>query len=271
MKEVKTRETLAVEGYLGRREIHDQWEGDYRTPENEAFYEEAFDRLVLQVRAAEGATWLDAGCGPAYHTARLARRGFRVEAVDFSDSILEDAKTNLERWELSARVNLRCADLLDLPYEDAAFHCVLSWGVLMHVPQVGDAVRELARVTAPGGGIVVSEGNMRSLQSIAMRTAKRVVRRSSGQTRTAAGMESWSENEHGKLLTRQADIGWLIDRFDEHGCSLEARVAGQFTETYTIAPRPMRKAIHAWNRFWFRNVRRGGPAFGNLLFLRRRG
>ena len=67
-------------------------------------------------------------------------------------------------------------------------------------------------------------------------------------------------------MTRQADIPWLIAEFERHGLRLSRRRAGQFTEIYTVLPwRWPRRIVHALNHAWFRFIRRGGPAFGNLL------
>ncbi len=59
---------------------------------------------------------------------------------------------------------------------------------------------------------------------------------------------------------------WLIAEFERNGLRFVRRRAGQFTEIYTILPwRWLRRIVHSFNHAWFRWVRRGGPAFGNLL------
>ena len=80
--------SLLVQNLLARPDMHCQWEGDYRTAANEDFYERAFDSIIDELAPPPGATFLDAGCGPCAHSARLARRGFNVQAVDFSESAL---------------------------------------------------------------------------------------------------------------------------------------------------------------------------------------
>src|SRR5258706_143370 len=73
-----------------------QGESDYRTADNEAFYERAFDEIARVLRPGPGARILDAGCGVGAHSARLARRGFDVQAIDFSANVLDQARANLE-------------------------------------------------------------------------------------------------------------------------------------------------------------------------------
>lgn len=80
--------SLLVQNLLARPEMHRQWEGDYRTTDNEDFYERAFDHIISVLEPPRDAIFLDAGCGPGAHSVRLARRGFKVHAVDFSQSAL---------------------------------------------------------------------------------------------------------------------------------------------------------------------------------------
>lgn len=258
-----------VASCLARPGVHRKWESDYRTADNEAFYERAFDEIARVLRPGPGARILDAGCGVGAHSARLARRGFDVHAIDFSANVLDQARANLEAQGLLGRVHLQRESLTELSFPDGSFPTILCWGVLMHVPRVDQAVIELARVLAPGGTLVISESNMRSLQSFAFRIAKRLLRREKAEiVRVPAGLEFWYERESGRLVTRETDLSWLIRRFHELGLTLRQRQAGQLTEVYTRIPTaPLKKIVHALNGLWFRRVRWAGPAFGNLLFF----
>src|SRR5262249_37648975 len=64
----------------------------------------------------------------------LARRGFRLEALDGS-FVHGDAES--------------------LPFEDAAFDLVYAHGVLHHTPDIEAAIAELHRVLRPGGKAIV--------------------------------------------------------------------------------------------------------------------
>ena len=55
------------------------------------------------------------------------------------------------------RLNVAAADALRLPFADACFDSTFCVAVLQHVPDLQAAVRELARVTRPGGRIVLVE------------------------------------------------------------------------------------------------------------------
>jgi len=256
---------------LSGAELHDEWSARYRTADNEAAFDAAFDRILGEFDPPAGATILDAGCGTASHTIRLARRGFRVQSIDFSEHALEQARANVSEAGVTDRVEMRQADLLALPFADGQFQYAVCWGVLMHVPDVAGAITELARVLGPGGKLAISENNMRSLQIVALRAVRRVRPGSRRDIRdTAAGIEKWRETDSGELVTRQTDIGWLIRSFEAEGLTLRSRSAGGFTDVYTRVGVPaLRRAVHRFNGFWLQRVRRPGPAVGNILVFER--
>ena len=98
---------------------------------------------------------LDAGCGTGNYARALARRGFRVVAVDRSPRLLAAARTG--RAPASARPTFRRADLLT--YRPALpFAAALCRGVLNDVlaGRARDAVcATLARALAPGGVLLL--------------------------------------------------------------------------------------------------------------------
>jgi len=260
-----------VKATLQDMEVHDGWTAGYRTAENDPFYTLAFDAVARAFGPPGPAPVLDAGCGSGTKTLQLARRGYRVMGVDLSQRILESARRNIDRTPFSASVTFRQADLLALAFPYGTFPGVLCWGVLMHVPQLEHAIAELARVTRPGGAIVVSEGNRHSLQAVSLRWLKRGLNRERAEIRDKrSGLELWEETSAGRLVTRQADVRWLVDEFGRHGARLMERRAGQFTEIFTLVPwKPVRGAIHAFNNLWFSWPRWPGLAFGNLLVFQK--
>lgn len=268
---METSGRQGVKATLQEMEVHDGWTSGYRTPENEPFYDLAFDYLADVYGPPSDDPVLDAGCGSSTKTVHLARRGFQIVAIDISETILEIARQAVTERGLHGLVKHEWQDLTALSFRDATFARVLCWGVLMHVPEVEKAIAELVRVTRPGGTIVVSEGNVRSLQAVGLRWLKSAVGRQRADVRrTPAGIELWEDTSTGMLVTRQTDMRWLIAAFERHGVKLAERRAGQFTEIFTLLPwRLLRLAVHEFNNFWFRWIRLPGPAFGNLLVFRK--
>ena len=251
--------------------VHSSWARHFRTSENDPFYNAAFDFIDDVFGRARGATVVDAGCGSATKTLQLLRRGYRVRGLDFSEAILQQAKAAVAAAGQSDHVTFETADLTALTLADASVDRMLCWGVMMHIPDVEKVVVELSRVLAPGGVLVVSEGNVQSVQAAGLRALKRLLGKERAElVRRPPGLEFWEQTDTGRLMTRQADVPWLIEAFEAQGLRLETRRAGQFSELFTLLPwKPARQLVHAVNALWFSAIRAGGPAFGNLLVLRR--
>ena len=181
------------------------------------------------------------------------------------------AREYVESRRQEDRITLSRESLLDLSFPSSSFAYVLCWGVLMHIPEVDRAVEELARVIKPGGSLVIRESNKSSFESTTMRNLKRLLGKEKADVKEApAGVEYWKDKDGAALVTRQADISWLIRSFEANGLMLYNRVAGQFSESYTrVSPEPLKKLVHKFNSFWFQQVKWPGPAFGNILFFRK--
>jgi ubiquinone/menaquinone biosynthesis C-methylase UbiE len=262
-----------VEKTLQHPDVHQEWVDSYRTAENGPFYECAFDYILRVLNVPTGARFLDVGCGTCSHSLRLAKRGCAVLAVDFSEEILRKAELYIQSMGGQTSIKLQRENILRLSFADETFDYVLCWGVLMHIPDVEQAISELDRVLKKGGTLIISEGNMDSAQSIILRSWRRLLGRARGRTtvkRTAAGLEHWTTSSAGTLLTRQADVRWLKQKFQAKGYTIVKHVAGQFTELYTKFSSPgLRNLVHLFNHFWFKYIKIPWLAFGNIFLLRK--
>jgi 2-polyprenyl-3-methyl-5-hydroxy-6-metoxy-1,4-benzoquinol methylase len=254
---------------LAQQHVHELWEGGFRSPRNELFYELAFDNILGKIEPPPASVFLEVGCGGGFHAMRLARRGYRVKAVDFSDAVLCTARENVRGAGLEHLIDVGREDLVDLSYPDHTFDHALCWGVLMHVPEVERAIEELGRVIAPGGYLIVHEGNVHSPEAIAIVAAKRMTRRP-GLRRTPAGVEHWKQTSAGPLLTRRASIPWLIEAFERQGLLLRHRLPTQLTELY-VKPRGnwMKNVMYSLNDYWYRRIGMSRLAVSNTLLLQR--
>ncbi len=97
---------------------------------------------------------LVAGCGAeGREVIDLAKRG-NYEVVGFDIALKPELHQQKgENWLL-----LR-ADVLDLPFEEAAFDAVLYYHVIEHVPNPARSLAELARVLRAGGGMFIGTPN----------------------------------------------------------------------------------------------------------------
>ena len=117
-----------------------------------------FDRLGAGARL-----WLlDLGCGAGRHSFEAIKRGYSVVSADLDDAVLKDVavwgSALLEEGEAPPEAAHSCvnASALELPFADASMDVVIASEVLEHIIDDEDALREIARVTKPGGSVVVT-------------------------------------------------------------------------------------------------------------------
>jgi ubiquinone/menaquinone biosynthesis C-methylase UbiE len=128
-------------------------------------YHRMLDDLELRICAplATGRRVLEAGCGTGLILGRLAQHADSAWGVDLSPGMVRLAKQR--------GLNVVLGSVTDLPFADESFDLVCSFKVLAHVPNIGRAIAELARVTKPGGQMVLEFYNPWSLRYLAKRIA----------------------------------------------------------------------------------------------------
>jgi ubiquinone/menaquinone biosynthesis C-methylase UbiE len=102
---------------------------------------------------------LDVGCGTGNLAVELARNSAlkSIEAFDFSPAYIAYARAR----GADSRVNFQTADACAIPFADATFDLTLSMLVLPFIPEPHRAVREMVRVTKPGGAVAACMWDLR--------------------------------------------------------------------------------------------------------------
>jgi len=104
-----------------------------------ARFDEARDRHVLEIGVGMGADHLE--------LAKSRPRG--LAGIDLTKRAIAFTEARLKYAGLQS--DLRVADAESLPFPDASFDLVYSWGVIHHSPDTPACFREVARVLKPGG------------------------------------------------------------------------------------------------------------------------
>ncbi len=110
------------------------------------------ERVARDVTGAEDVLELAAGTGIV--TTVLARSAGHVLATDYSPAMLDVLERKV-RSEGASNVSVAQADIGALDFEDGRFDAVVAANVLHLVPDLGLALRNMARVLRPGGVLVV--------------------------------------------------------------------------------------------------------------------
>src|SRR5919205_390806 len=99
-------------------------------------------------------TLLDLGTGTGRMLQLLGPRAARVVGLDASHAMLSVARANLEKAGLT-RVELRQGDIYAPPFPRNSFDLVIIHQVLHYLDDPARAIREAARLVAPGGRLLV--------------------------------------------------------------------------------------------------------------------
>lgn len=134
------------------------WSGIY---EGTSFHDHVIQQRMVRalglVDRVGGGTALDVGCGAGQFLVELAERGLDVAGVDLAEGMVEAASARLSTLGLDGDV--RVANVERLPFPDGRFDLVTALGLVEYLPDPTVALREFARVLAPGGHLVVTAPN----------------------------------------------------------------------------------------------------------------
>jgi SAM-dependent methyltransferase len=203
--------------------------------------------LEMHVRFLErfigaGDLVLDAGSGPGRFAIELARLGAEIVALDLSPGQLDLHREHLVAAGVEAHVRERVVgDILDLsPFADDSFDATVCYGgpISYVAERAGDAVAELARVTRPGGHLLVSVMSLAAAVSHYLPILLDLARRD--------GVAKQDEIVATGLLPDEPDYGHLrmkLFRWDEleqllepHGRVVARAAAGLLPDSVDLEP-----------------------------------
>ncbi len=185
------------------RAYYDEFAAAYenkRRPNEPAGYHALVDDLEIGIvrRYAEGRDVLECGCGTGLLLERIRSFARSSKGIDLSPGMLARARDR--------GLDVAEGSVTAMPFEDASFDVTCSFKVLAHVPDLGGALREMTRVTRPGGVILAELYNPLSLRGLAKRLAP-------------AGKISDSTDE--SAVYTRFDLPWILPRVLPPGVRVE--------------------------------------------------
>jgi ubiquinone/menaquinone biosynthesis C-methylase UbiE len=146
------------------RTYYDDFSGWYER-ERAVGYHALIDEIEVAAVSefAAGKRVLEAGCGTGLVLERLGRVAQEAHGFDLSPGMVAKARAR--------GLSVSLGSVTAIPFRSNSFDFVCSFKVLAHVPEIELALRELARVTRPGGTLVLEFYNPWSLRYLAKRLA----------------------------------------------------------------------------------------------------
>lgn len=109
---------------------------------------------------------LEAGCGAGSTSVALAKKGYRVNAVDTVEGMLEFTRRAADEAGQSASIEVSSADIRQLSFPSQYFELALAVGVFAWVEHPLKGLMELFRVTKPGGYVIITATNRWCLDQV---------------------------------------------------------------------------------------------------------
>lgn len=125
----------------------------WKNPSIESYY------LLNRWSSLKMKNFLDLGCGLGRHTVLFAQNNFNVSCFDIS----KDAIDRTRKWceEENLKCDYKVGDMINLPYKDNEFDCILCRNVISHTDTEGMKIiiNELKRVLKKDGECYLTLGS----------------------------------------------------------------------------------------------------------------
>lgn len=117
---------------------------------------------------------LEIGCGNGVGT-KLIKKHFapkKIHAIDLDAKMITLAKQKNQNSSNTFQV----ADATLLPFKDNSFDAIVDFGVIHHIPNWKDALKEMKRVLKPNGELIIEDLSIDTFSTIIGRFLKLILK-----------------------------------------------------------------------------------------------
>ncbi|HEX5808265.1 MAG TPA: class I SAM-dependent methyltransferase [Anaerolineales bacterium] len=115
-----------------------------------------FNAILARRYGKRGTRLLEIGSGMGHLVGQLEDT-FETFGMDLNHWAVKQSKSVVNK------TSLQTASAQELPYRDGAFNVVIIKHIVEHLPEPEKAIREIGRVTEPGGVLILATPNLDSL------------------------------------------------------------------------------------------------------------
>ena len=143
--------------------VHQHWKEVYESDGlNARIYQRRLKvvlRFADQLNLPGDSPALDVGCGAGYLAVSLAKRGYRMDAVDRVPAMIAQARALAAQHGLQHRVHAHVGDVCDLRFLSAPPKLITAVGVAPWLPSLKEALSEIWQALQPGGYLILTCDN----------------------------------------------------------------------------------------------------------------
>jgi SAM-dependent methyltransferase len=115
-----------------------------------------FNAILARRYGRRGARLLEIGSGMGHLVGQLEDT-FETYGLDLNHWAVKQSKSVVQKTQLQT------ASAQELPYQDASFNLVIIKHIVEHLPDPEKAIREIGRITEPGGTLILATPNLDSM------------------------------------------------------------------------------------------------------------
>jgi len=115
---------------------------------------ETLEALIAAAKPKRSDRWLEAACGPAVVSRRLAPQVRSVHGVDLTPAMIDVARREAASAQLQ-NTTFEVSDATATGLETGSFDGAVTRFSIHHIPRPARLFQELARVVRPGGTVVI--------------------------------------------------------------------------------------------------------------------